>query len=875
VSISARFDRLFGRPHLRLIAFVGLFVPRRLRADWRQEWEAELRCREALLADWDRLDWRGKLDLLRRSAAAFRDALWLQTYRWEDDMIQDIRFGFRMLLRDPGVTAIAVVTLALGMGANTAIFSVVNAVLLRALPYQETSELMALYVTDARGEGHGPVSPVTYLNLKRQNGVFSDLAAISAKGWPANLTGDGEPERMQGFQVSANLFATLGVAAAEGRTFLDEEDRPGNNRVVVLSHDFWQRRFGGDAGVIDRAVTLNGEAYTVVGVMPADFRFFTKTDAWTPLAFTPSDERDEAGYLAPVGRLGPGVSTEQARAEIASLYRSQLANPNSESHVNLKPLQALMAEEARPMLWILFAAVGFVLLIACANVANLLLMRGAVRRRELAIRAALGAGRLRVVRQLLVESAMLAVMGGACGLLLAHWCIRFLVAGLPEHMTAPNAHLAMLTLDGRALGFTFALALLTTVVFGLLPALHASKSDLNETLKESGRGEARGGGQGRLRSTLVVTEIALAMILLVGAGLMLKSFWRLSHVDPGFSSAGVLTAKIDPAMEFPRTVTFYRQLLERLGAVPGVQHAGIVNSLDSSWPFTIDEHPPVPEEKRPSAANNQVSEDYFRAMGMPLREGRFFDARDTDGAPKVAIVDATLAERHFPGESPVGKHIHFIGASREIVGVVGAARFYDLSAMPSPHVYVPYRQENWGSMSLTIRVRAGDPTALIPVVRRELAAIDGNMPVHSFQTLEAAVDEWNAPQRFSTSLLTAFGALAALLAAVGIYGVLAYSVAQRAHEIGVRMALGADRGDVFRLVVGQGMRTVAVGLLAGTLGALALTRWMESLLFEVQATDPSTYVWICVLLAVVAMLACCVPARRATKTDPIVALRHE
>ncbi len=865
----------FAKLHLGLIALVGLFVPRRLRSDWRREWEAELYSRETLLARWNRLDWRGRLDLLGRSASALRDALWMQTYRWEDEMIQDIRFGLRMMLHNPGFTLISVLTLALGMGANTAIFSVVNAVILRSLPYDRADQLEVLYTTDLKGEGHGPVSPVTYLDIKGENEVFAQFGALSNKGWPANLTGDGEPERLQGFQVSADLFRTLGVEAAEGRTFLDEEDRPGNNRVVVLSNDFWQRRFGGDPGVIDRTVTLNGEPYMIVGVMPADFRFFTKTDVWTTLAFTPKDEQDKANYLLPVGRRKPGVTTEQAAAEVGGIFVRHLTNPNSETRVGATPLQQLMAEDAQPMLWILFAAVGFVLLIACVNVANLMLARASVRRRELAIRAAMGAGRLRVVRQLLVESAILAAAGGACGLLLAHWCIRFLVNGLPEYMTEQNAHLAMLGLDRWALAFTFALALTTTIVFGLIPALQSSKVHLNDTLKEGGRSDAHGGGQSRLRSLLAVTEIALAMILLVGAGLMLKSFWRLTHVDPGFKPAGVLTAKIDPPMEFPQTVVFYRQFLERLAAVPGVEQVGIINSLDSSWPFSIDEHPPVPDEKRPNAANNQVSEDYFRAMGIPLRSGRFFTDRDAVGTPNVVIIDEELAKRYFPDESPIGKHLRFIDTSREIVGVVGGARYYNLGEDPYPHVYIPYQQENWGSMSLMVRAQGGDPNALIPAVRRELAAIDKDMPIHSFRLLETSVDEWSASQRFSTSLLTAFAALAALLSAIGIYGVLAYAVTQRSHEIGIRMALGATRVDVFRLIIGDGLRVVVAGLLFGALGALGLTQWMQSLLFEVQATDPSTYVWISVLLAAVAAFACFVPARRATRTDPIVALRYE
>ncbi len=863
----------FTRPHLRLIAFVGLFVPRRLRADWRQEWEAELAYRESLLAEWDRLGWRGKLDLMRRSASAFWDALWLQQRRWEDDMIQDIRFGLRMLLRNPGVTAIAVLTLALGMGANTAIFSVVNAVLLRSLPYERADELTMIYTTDLQGEGHGPVSPVAYLSLKSRNDVFTDLAALSNKGWPVNMTGAGEPERLQGFQVSANLFQTLGVLPAEGRTFLDEEDRPGSNHVVVLSHDFWQRRFGGDLAVVNSSITLNGEPYTVVGVMPADFRFFSATDVWTPLAFTPKDEQDDANYLAPVGRRKPGVPLDRVRAEIGGLYIQQLSNPNSESRAGVSPLQQVLAEDVQKMLWILFAAVGFVLLIACVNVANLLLARASVRRRELAIRAAMGAGRLRVVRQLLVESAMLAVLGGACGLLLAHWCTRFLVGGLPEYLTATNSNLADLRLDGWALGFTFALALTTTVVFGLIPALQSSKVDLNETLKESTRGETHGHGQGQLRSLLAVTEIALAMILLVGAGLMLKSFWRLTHVDPGFTPAGALTANIDPAMDFPETVTFYRQLLDRVDTIPGVESAGIINSLNSSWQFSIDEHAPVPEEKRPGAANNQVSPDYFRAMGIPLRAGRFLTDDDREGTTKVCVIDEALAKRYFPDEDPVGKHITFIDVSREVVGVVGGARYFNLGEDPYPHIYVPYQQENWGWMRLVVRAKGGDPMALAPAIRGELSAIDKDMPIHSFRLLQTSVDEWSASQRFSTSLLTGFAALAAALAAIGIYGVLAYSVAQRSHEIGIRMALGASRLDVFRLIIGHGLGVVVAGLLLGIFGALVLTRWMESLLFEVQATDPWTYVWISVLLSAVAAFACFVPARRATKTDPIVALR--
>jgi putative ABC transport system permease protein len=868
------------RVHLWLIKFIGIIVPRRLRADWRQEWEAELRYRETLLSEWDRLDWRNKLDLLWHSLGAFADALWLQPKRLEEEMFQDLRYGLRMLLKNPGFTLIAVVTLALGIGATTAIFSVVNAALLRSLPYQNADELVALYSTNTRGEGEWAISPVAYLNLKKQNSVFTEMAAVDNRGWAANLTGYGEPERLLGYKVSGNLFHWLGVTPALGRAFLPEEDRAGVNRVVVLSHEIWLRRFGGDADLIGRAITLNGDSYTVIGVMPADFRFYTKTDVWTPLAFTPADEQFDAGCLEVGARLKAGIPIEQARAEVDSLYLRQLNNPNSDSRVSLKPLQEIWTQNVQRMLWILFAAVGFVLLIACANVANLLLARASVRHRELAIRTALGAGRLRVVRQLLVESAMLAVLGGACGLLLAHWGVQFLVGGLPEYLALTNSRIAMLKLDAQALGFTFALSFLTTIIFGLLPALNSSKVNLNEALKEGGRGDTRGRGQNRLRSLLVVSEMALAMILLVAAGLMLKTFWRLNHVDPGFSPAGVLTAQIDPTYrEFDEVVEFYRQLLERVNAIPGIQRAGIVNSGDFTGSFTIDEHHPAPEaipdEQRPSAAHKQVSGDYFRSVEIPLRAGRFFNDRDVKGAPLVAIIDETLARRHFPNENPIGKHVRFMNVSREIVGVVGATKFYSLRGESPPRIYLPYQQDNWWSMTLVVRAQAGDPMNLIPALRRELAAINPNLPIHTFRLLEQSVAEWSASDRFSAYLLGAFAALAALLSAIGIYGVMSYAATQRTHEIGIRMALGAQSRDVLKLVLKQGMLLALAGVALGLIASFWLTRLMMNLLFEVSPTDPPTFVAITFLLTCVALVACYIPARRATKVDPLVALRHE
>ena len=830
-----------------------------------------------MLEEWEKLNWRNKLDLLRRSLGAFWDALWYQSYRWEDEMIQDLRFGLRMLMKKPGFTAVAIITLALGIGANTAIFSVVNAVLLRPLPYLKPDELAMFYFTNPQGEQYWFFKPESYLNLKNYNSVFTDVAAWGNDTWPANLTGNGEPERLQGFQVSANLFQMLGVTAARGRTFIAEEDRPGAGRVVVISYDLWQRRFSGDPEIIGRSILLNGAAYDCIGVMPADFRFILKTDVWTTLDITPADKNDGSQvYFHQLARLKPGVSIEQARAETETLLRPYFNN-SSEMRLDIKSFQAILTGSDRQMLFILLAAVSFVLLIACVNVANLLLARASTRRREFAIRAALGARRLRVVRQLLVESAMLAAFGSACGLLLANWCIKFLIGGLPEWVTAKNSHVAMLKLDGWAFGYTLALALATTIIFGLVPALQSSKVNLNEALKESGQSKTQGRRQNRFHSLLVVTEVALAMVLLVGAGLMIKSFWRLSNINRGFEQKGVLTAKIDPSSERyrePHTkVEFYRQLLERVSAIPGVEQAGITNGfLDRAWRVVVEEHPPVPEEQRLWASRHPVSADYFRAMGIPLRAGRFFTEGDVNGALPVVIIDESLARRDFPDENPIGKHLRFENALREIVGVVGATRgwkTYSSGDEEIPRVYLPYQQENWGTMAIIIRAQSGDPMSLVPAIRRELAAIDKDQPIYAFKPLSQSVTEISVDRRFSTSLLSAFAALAAMLAAIGIYGVMSYAVNQRAHEIGIRMALGADRADIFKLIIGQGMRVVMIGLLLGSLCAIALTRWIESLLFEVRATDPVTYVAIGLLLAGTSLIACYLPARRATKTDPM------
>jgi putative ABC transport system permease protein len=801
-------------------------------------------------------------------------------YLGEDEMLKDLRYGVRMLWKNPSFTAVAVLTLALGIGANTAIFSVVNAVLLRPLPYPRADELVTIYNTQG-DESRWPFSPEAYLDLKSRNRVFTDVAAISNKGWPVNLTGAGDPERLQGYRVSANLFPVLGVAAAQGRTFFSEEDRPGNH-VVVLSHELWQERFNADPRLIGQSLMLNGQSYTVIGVMPADFRLFAKTDVWSPLAFTAADERDPAGYLELLARRRPGVTIEEAGAEVDAISREFLKKPNSEVRSRLGLPQAMLTEEVRPMLLLLLSAVGFVLLIACVNIANLLLARGSVRRRELAIRSALGAGRWRVVRQLLAESLVLSLVGSSAGLLVASWTTKFIASGLPDYLSQADSRVALLHIDTTALGFTLALSLLTSILFGFVPALQLSKIDLNEALKEGGRTI---GSRNRLRSVLVVAEVALAMVLLVGGGLMIKSFWRLSRVNLGYEPVGVLTAKVDPSGTrydaFAAVTAFYRELLERIHAIPGVGDAAIINSLNASFPFSIDEHPPLPPEQKPNASINQVSADYFRAMGIPLRAGRFFTDRDVKSAPPVVIVDESFAQRYFPGEDPIGKHINGEfsrgegNTSREIVGVVGGAKYWTLSREPLPHMYFSYLQENWGSMSVVVRAHSGDPMKLAAPIRAELAAIDKNQPIHSFKLLEATVSDMVTPQRFTTLLLAGFAALAALLAAVGLYGVISYAVTQRTREIGIRMALGADSRTVMRMVIRQGMTLAIIGVGIGLAASFALTRLLTTLLFKVSTTDPEVFIAIALVLTGVALGACFVPARRATKVDPMVALRYE
>jgi putative ABC transport system permease protein len=809
-------------------------------------------------------------------------------------ILQDLRYGARLLLKQPGFTAVAVITLALGIGANSAIFSVVNAVLIKPMPYREPDRLVQFWETNPlKNWTQATVAPANLFDWQKQNQVFEEIAAyMGADKKGTTLSGlqmesDGEPERIKALYVTGNLFSALGANAMIGRALREEETWEGKHTVAVLSYELWQRRFGADPKIVGRQIIFDGRSREIVGVMPPDFYFPSKeAEMWIPMGWNYAQiaQLRRPHFLRAVGRLKPGVTLEQSRAEmkaIASRLEEQYPDTNTQMGVGVGPLKEWIVSDVQLPLIVFMVAVAFVLLIACANVVNLSLSRSAARSREVAIRSAIGAGRGRIMRQLLTESLLLALAGGAIGSLLALWLKDLLVAFSPGDIP----RLDEVRLDWRVLVFTLGITLLTTLLTGLAPALSLSKPNLTSSLKEGGQKGGVGHGS-HMRGALIVAEVALAMVLVVGAGLMIRSFSQLQQVDPGFDPNNILSLSVSlPGSKYPEAAqrrAFFDQAEQRIRRLPGVIAVGstTVPALKgSNWTSdaTIEGRPPedYPREVRLKV----ITPDYFRAMGLTLLKGRFFNESDNDKSPPVIIVNATLARRHFPNEDPIGKQFKLSKPTvqspwRTIVGVVNDEKQDGLGAKVEHETYQTHLQNAQSQLTLIVRA-ATDPMSLVGAVREEIRALDRSLPLYDVQTMRVAIYESVARERFTTLLLIVFAALALTLASVGIYGVMSYSVTQRTHEIGVRMALGAQKADVLKLVVAQGGKLAAAGVAIGLVSAFALTRLMKTLLFGVSATDPVTFVAVALLLTIVALLACYVPARRAAKVDPMVALHCE
>ena len=799
-----------------------------------------------------------------------------------DSLIKDIRYGLRSLLKRPGFTAVALIALALGIGANTAIFSLVNAVVLRPLPFPEPDRLVWVWGNIRSGGNRASVSPLDFLDYREQNKTLENLAATMPL--PVNVTGNGDPERLNAAAVTGNFFQTFGVTPVLGRGFTVENEKSGQDQVAVLSHDLWQRRFGADPGIIDKTILLNGKATQVLGVMGRDVSLPQVAELWVPLNFDSDSDMKmrKAHFLRPIGRLRPGVSLTQAQADldlIAAQLEKQYPDSNTGWNTRLVSLREQLLGGSRTFVLILFGAVGLVLLIACANVANLLLVRAASRQKEIALRTALGASRPRIMRQMITESVLLAIMGGALGALLARFGVDLLVSFSRD--TLPRT--VTVQVDATVLLFTFLISLATGLLFGLAPAFRTLQVNLIESLKEGVRGAGETGLRNRTRNVLVVFESAIAVMLLIGAGLLVRSLIALQSVDPGFDAKNVLTMRLDLARnkyDTPeKTANFLTELQTRVGSLPSVETVGLITELPLSGqlndlPFTVEGRPPVTIDQAFGADFRRVNENYFSALRIPFLRGRNFTAQELRQEEKPVIVSQQLVDQVFPNENPLGKRlISAISDTRyEIIGVVGDIRHNSLGSPPVPTMYFPYLETPF--TNLVIRTKT-EPLSIAAEVRKEIQAIDPDQPVAAVKPMTSWVEQSVAAQRYRTMLLGLFAVLAVVLAATGIYGVMSYTVAQRTHEIGVRMALGAERFDVLKLVVRQGMMLAVIGVVSGLIGAFALTRVMSTLLFEVQARDPITFVAVAALLMVVAFLACLVPALRATKVDPLVALRYE
>ncbi len=807
-----------------------------------------------------------------------------------ETFLQDVRYGLRMLLKSPGFAAVAIIALALGIGANSAIFSVVNAVLIRPLPFHQPDKLAWVSEHMPKGDFNAVPAP-DLLEWQDQSHVFEDVAGYSTDNW--NMTGGaGEPERIPGALVGANMFSMLGVQPVSGRAFTKEEDLPGGEPVVILMSSLWQKRFASNPDVIGKTLTLNDKIYTVIGVMPANFRLPEAAEVLIPLALDAHEQRtsDRVLLVSVIARLKPGITYEQATVELQDIVgrldeQHQPARPAG-MIVEISSLHEHIVGNVRPALLVLLGAVGFVLLIACANVANLLLARAAARQKEIAIRAALGASRFRLIRQLLTESVLLALAGGCLGILLALWGVELLMASLPQDLADIAKGVGRVSVDGGVFGFTLVVSFITGILFGLAPALVASKPSLNDTLKEGGKNSKATFSLGSLRGALVVAELALALVLLVGAGLMMKSFLKLQSINPGFRPERVLTMQLNLSMpryaERRKQADFFKQVLERVEALPGVESASVTSGIPLTGSammmmfMSVEGRPdPVPGQE-PPVIGNAVSNDYFNTMRIPLLKGRFFNDQDTESSAKVVIVNESFARRYWPDEESIGKRVMTNSRSGErvIVGVVGDVHGFGLGEEVKAEVFMPYLQSPTRGLSIAVRTEA-DPLGMVAAVRSQVQAVDSAQPVANVMTMNQHLAQSVSEPRFNMLLLGVFAALALALAAVGIYGVMSYTVAQRTHEIGIRMALGAQQNDVVRLIVRQAMVLTVSGVVIGIGAAFALTRVMESLLFGVSATDPATFALISLILMGVALGACFVPARRASKVDPLVALRYE
>jgi cell division protein FtsX len=928
------------KPHLWLIRLIGVIVPRRLRAGWRQEWEAELRYRETLMADWDRLDWRNKLALLWHSLGAFMDALWLQPRRWEDEMIQDLRFAIRTLAKNKVFTFVAIITISFGIGANSAIFSIAYSALLSPLPYPQSERLVASAMTPEINRSDRLLTAREFVELSNQNHLFQHVSTFEGREF--TLTGRCATERLKGQRISQEFLALFGVQPNPGRAFSIEEFQTGHDQVALISHRLWQTRFNADTNFIGQSITLQQKSYIIIGIIPPDFNIFPDTDILLPWAFGAEELSNPYCFCYRlIARLKPGVTIQRAQSEMSA--------PGT----RIYPLRELLVRDFRPTLFVLWGVVGIVLLIACANFANLLLARAATRRKEVAIRMAIGARRGRIVRQLLTESVLLAISGGAIGLLFAHFGAAALLAAGPLNLPQSNLdalpsylpELDKVGINGWVTAFTFGVALLTGLIFGLAPALRLSKPDLNSFLKEGPAVSAAGfrlWRRQRLQSLLVVAEIALALVLLVGAGLLVRSFWQLQQITPGFQAEKLLTIQLQfpwyRFREYSQMISFIERMTKYLEGLPGVQSVGATSSLpligkENIGGFGVEDEeelsitpelynkppgidfPPDPlrDPKFPRlylwARTVNVSPEYFRTMRIPLKQGREFDKFDNEQSMPVAVINETMARRYWSGKDSTGKTLgdaidKKLGRSKRrtlpglpssrnppvtIVGIVGDSMHNALEKQPLPTIYRPLLQSTrrkvdykeseallreLDHMGLVVRT-TGRPEDLISAAQKQVRSLDPDQPALRIAAMEDILTRAVELPRFNMLLFGVLAGVALLLAAIGIYGLMTYLVAQRTHEIGIRLALGAQKSDVLFLVMKHGMKLAVMGMAIGLAAALALTRMIRSWLFGVSATDPLTFAGIIVLLTVVALLACYLPARRATKVDPLIALRHD